>query len=275
MPAAPNETYTPAGYPAAGAGDDRSPVAVMVANLIWRVLSERHGQPVLEWAGLTALPLHSKPAIAPLHGLDVDLIYHRIAHIRRIASQRPIPPAIRAEASRRTRGDEDHEARTRQAHLLGFPPPAPPAPAQLSQSQWHAARRAAEVLAALGPLPIDELTACLQRTQNRRRRQLTARDVTLLLLTSGLASPGDDDRWAAAADITAPPAYLALLQAAEPTDRAEHTWEQMLALLQQAGYTTGGGATITYHPLLLHLGVNRWAVRQPTAQSGSGNASGN
>jgi hypothetical protein len=60
---------------------------------------------------------------------------------------------------------------------------------------------------------------------------MTTKDVTLILLTSGFATPGDDDRWTATTDIPAPAKYVALLEAARATGRNQHTWEQRIELL--------------------------------------------
>ena len=76
-----------------------------------------------------------------------------------------------------TPGD-DHRARVRIAGTLGLPAPAaPPRPAPVTSSlspvspaQLRAARAAARVLAAVGPLPLDTLLAAVTRSRRFRTR---------------------------------------------------------------------------------------------------------
>ena len=231
--------------------------------MVWLTLNPAHGTAVLEWAGLTKLPLLSKSKIADLHGVQVQVIGDRIRKVRKLSARTEISVAIRLEVSRRSHVDEDHQARKRWAWLLNCPSPqAPPRP-ELTLAQWRSARRAVDVLAVLGPLTAADLTECMQRIEARSRRQIAVEQVVHLLLSSGWAAPGLDDRWSPTSDIAAPSKYVALVDAAKATGRDWHTSAQMADLLLQSGYTNAGGATITHHPLLRHIRRDRWEIRQP------------
>ena len=100
-----------------------------------------------------------------------------VAAVRAAGTRIPLTDEVITEVTRASNPGDDHRARVRTAGTLGLPSPVRPprqAPvtfaSPVSPAQLRAARAAARVLAAVGPLPLDTLLAAVTRSRRFRTR---------------------------------------------------------------------------------------------------------
>ena len=126
-------------------------------------------------------------------------------------------------------------------------------------AQLRAARAAARVLAAVGPLPLDTLLAAVTRSRRfRTPTPLTAPGLAAGLTTAG-ATTGPDGHWHAPPGTAVPDRYRAIAAAAAGRDL---TRQDMIAVLTAAGYsrTSAEGRMSSSHPLFTRTGPGRYAL---------------
>lgn len=228
-------------------------LAAVVSQLAHRVfgpLRADRARAMLAFYGLAGQPAGRQVDIAARHGVSARTVANWAAAVTAAGTRLPLPAALITEATRPTRPGEDHLARTRIAAALGLPTPRPPAspsvPAEPSQANRAAATVAARVLATVGPLPLVELHAAVERS--RRHRSLpppTPCDLAIALTALG-ATIDDQNQWHAPHDVAAPARYRALgMHAAGRT----LTRSQMINALQDAGYarTSASSRKISTH----------------------------
>ena len=144
------------------------------------------------------------------------------------------------------------------------------APASLAQ--LRAARAAARVLAAVGPLPLDTLLAAVTRSRRfRTRSPLTATGLGAGLTAVGATTDPADGLWRAPPGTTVPGRYRAVVDTAGGRDL---TRQEMIAVLTAAGYsrTSADGRLSSSHPLFTRTGPGRYTLIG-THAPGSGPAS--
>jgi hypothetical protein len=120
-------------------------------------------------------------------------VSNHVAAVRAAGARLPLTDEVITAVTRASTPGDDHRARVRTAGTLALPAPSPPRQAPVTSSaspvtpaQLRAARAAARVLAAVGPLPMDTLLAAVTRSRRfRSRTPLTATG-----LAAGLTSPG-------------------------------------------------------------------------------------
>lgn len=248
-------------------GDTPGLVLSQLAHRVFGPLRVDRARAMLAFYGLAGQPAGRQVDIADRHGVSARTVANWAAAVTAAGRRVPLSAALITEATRPTRPGEDHLARTRIAAALGLPPPRPPAsisvPAGPSRADRAAATVAARVLAAVGPLPLVELHAAVERS--RRHRSLpppTPRELAIALTALG-ATIDNQNQWQAPHDVAAPARYRALdLAAAGRT----LTRGQMINALQDAGYarTSASSRKISTHPLIRHVGTDSYRIIGPT-----------
>ena len=120
---------------------------------------------------------------------------NHVAAVRAAGARLPLTDEVITAVKRASTPGDDHRARVRTAGTLALPALSPRRQAPVTSSaspvtpaQLRAARAAARVLAAVGPLPLDTLLAAVTRSRRfRSRTPLTATG-----LAAGLTSPRQD-----------------------------------------------------------------------------------
>lgn len=249
------------------------PAPAAVSQLIWRALGPfgKRARTVSEWAGLGGGQPATITVIAHRIGVSTNTVHNWIGIVKAAALELTLPDPLVHALTRPSTDPQEHTARLRQARLFGVPEPvAPPARrATVTAEESGLLAAAQRILAALGPLPVDELADALARRTRPNRpaagivdaakvRDLARRSTTITIGTDHLC------------DLTNPsePAArdLALLTAARRSGRSSHTLRQIRELLNEAGYTGHLGPTVAYHPLLIHLDRGYYEIRQPHNQ---------
>ena len=218
--------------------------------------------------------------VANRHGVDVGELTAWIRQVNRFSRRHlEFPDLVRADLVRPTRSGKDHPRRVRLAQLLALPRPArptqQPAPAEFTPAELGLIRAASGILAATGPIPLEQLTAALIRRMKPLHtrpwdpagareipvdrvvgyvRQLVDRAAVATVHADRLSTP-------ITASYPAPPRWAALVDAARRSGRTRHTSIQMYELLAAAGHTGPNLAQIlTYHPLATHHGWQSWSI---------------
>lgn len=249
-------------------GDTPGLVLSQLAHRVFGPLRVDHARAMLAYHGLAGQPARQAVDIAARHGVSARTVANWAAAVTAAGTRLPLSAALITEATRPTRPGEDHLARTRIAAALGLPTPRPPAstsvPEGPSQADRAAATVAARVLATVGPLPLAELHAAVERS--RRHRSLpppTPHELAIALTALG-ATVDDQNQWHAPQDVAAPARYQALgIHAADRT----LTRGQMINALQAAGYRRTSASTrkISTHPLIRRTGSNSYRIIGRTA----------
>ena len=182
----------------------RSPTEVL-SQLAYRVFGPLHPdrvRVVLDYHGLAGSPAGRLAEVAARHQVTSRTVSNHVAAVRAAGARLPLTVDLIAEATRISTQGDDHRARVRTARTLGLPAPAAPqlqgrSRSALSVSPTHvtAARAAARVLAAVGPLPLDALLAAVNRSRRfRGRTPLQAAELGAALAAVG-ATAGPDGSW--------------------------------------------------------------------------------
>jgi hypothetical protein len=191
-----------------------------------------------------------------------------VAKVRAAGERLPLKTVVVREAMRDSLPGEDHLGRVRVAATLGLPSPgAPPVTPVASPrpvvppSDVAAARTGVRVLAAVGPLDLDTVTAAVARSRQFRRPALSAKNLAAALTVLGAVADADG-RYRAPADVAVPERYLAIVAAGAGR---ELTRAEMIALMIAAGYrpNSAEGLLSTTHPLFKRLGTNRYRLIGP------------
>jgi hypothetical protein len=211
---------------------------------------------VADWACLGDEPPRATKVVAADHDMAYPALRSPMSFVSRHASPY-VTDEIRAEASRPTRIGEDHQTRTRCAWLLNCPPPDDPPKVSVSLSDQRLAHAAAQIIAAVGPLPMADLIDAV-RGGYRRNRVITADQLAEALTRTSKGQVNTSGQWTHNPEIEPIPTYRELARA---SGREVHTTSQSEMLLTDAGYTNASGTTLYGHPLLEHLSRNAWRIR--------------
>jgi hypothetical protein len=94
----------------------------VVSQLCYRVLGpyDHRARSVLYWAGLGGVPARSQAETAARFGVTGRTIGQRIQRVSSAGARLPLDAELEHEVTRPSRTDEDHQARTRWARLLGL-----------------------------------------------------------------------------------------------------------------------------------------------------------
>ncbi len=240
------------------------------SQVIWRALGSREWlrpHAVQDWAGLLLGEIESPKIVAARYNITRQTLNSWRAVVVTFAVDIWVPRGVVRRLTRPSKPTENHIARSRQASLFGLQVDgfervvARPAP---HEGDLGLIRSATRILAALGEIPLQELTAALNRARPHTRPVLlTKRDVAAVLLRSEsiVVSAG---RARLTADVQAWPADVALLEADRHSGRSVHNVDQARELLTAAGYAQSLNPTLTYHPLLRHVDRGSWTVRSPS-----------
>jgi hypothetical protein len=163
-----------------------------------------------------------------------------------------------------TLGD-DHLGRVRIAATLGLPAPAAapaddPAPVDsVSAGHLTAARAAARVLAAVGPLDLRTLAAVVARTRRFRVRNPLSDGDLVAALTAVGCTLDQDGRWRPPAGVVAPERYRMIVTLAAGRDL---TRAEMIGILLTAGYreSSATGQMSSSHPLFRRTGSDMYRL---------------
>ena len=248
----------------------RSPTEVL-SQLAYRVFGPLHPdrvRVVLDYHGLDGQPAGRLAEIAARQHVTSRTVSNRVAAVRAAGARLPLTDEVITEVTRASTPGDDHRARVRIAGTLGLPAPAAPprqAPvtssaSPVSPAQLRAARAAARVLAAVGPLPLDTLLAAVTRSRRfRTRAPLTATALAAGLTAVG-ATTGPDGHW------HPPPGTVGAgpvpgRSSTRPRGR-DLTRQDMIAVLTAAGYsrTSADGRMSSSHPLFTRTGPGRYAL---------------
>ena len=191
--------------------------------------------------------------IARRHRISSPTVAARVARVRAAGARAssPLHPDLINAATRPSTPTEDHLGRTRIAATLNLPalpapavPPRRPGPA-VSTSQLAAARVAAQLLAAVGPLDLDTLhTAIIRSRRFRTREPLSHNDLAAAL--SAIGGSQQNGHWRHPHGMTALARYAHIVAAAG----RDLTRQQMIDILIAAGYSRASatGRMSTSHP---------------------------
>lgn len=256
----------------------------LLSQLTYRVFGPLRSDQVrtmLDYHGLAGRPAGTRRAVAGRHGITPPTLTRWSRTLAQAGSRLPLTPELATEISRRSRAGEDHLARVRIAATLGLiapaptPAAAPSVAAHPAQADQAAAAIAVRVLATVGPLPSHALRHAIARVRRfRPLPPITTQQLAAALVDVG-ATCDDQGRWHAPADARNPDRYRALVAVAGGRDL---TRAEMVEALVTAGYapTSARGRKITTHPLIQHVGANRYRVLGgPKVADGSEPGGGN
>ena len=239
------------------------------SQVIWRALGPGEWlrpHAVQDWAGLLPGEIESSTIVAVRYDIARQTLFNWRRIVVRFVDDIWVPVAVRHRLTRPTTPDEGHIARQRQASLFGLrvdgivrvvERPAP------QEGDLGLIRSATRILAALGEVPLQELTAALNRARPSTRPVLLTKHHVAAVLLRSESIVVSLDRARLAVKVPAWPADLGLLDAARRSGRSVHDREQVRALLTAAGYARSVNPTLTYHPLLRQVDRGWWAVRSP------------
>jgi hypothetical protein len=246
----------------------RSPTEVL-SQLAYRVfgpLRPDRARVALDHHGLAGHPAERLAEIAARHGVTSGTVSNRVAAVRGAGTRIPVTGEVITEVTRASIPGGDHRARVRAAGTFGLPAPvAPPRlgrvrfASPVSAAQLQAARAAARVLAAVGPLPLDTLLAAVTRSRRfRTRAPLTANGLAAALAAVG-ATTAPDGSWHPPPGTFVPARYRAIVDTAGGRDL---TRQDMILVLIAAGYsrTSAGGRMSSSHPLFTRTGPDRYRI---------------
>jgi hypothetical protein len=112
------------------------------------------------------------------------------------------------------------------------------------------------VLAAVGPLNLDDLCAAVNRSPRRSRQALTTDDLAAALMAS-TATMDAQGLWHPPAQATPLPRYQAVTAAMSGRDV---THGQLRDILLAAGYAPSTVESQHLHPLIQRVGPNRYRL---------------
>ena len=246
----------------------RSPTEVL-SQLAYRVCGPLHPgriRVVLDYHGLEGRPAAPLAEIAARQHVTSRTVSNHVAAVRAAGARLPLTDELISQVTRASTPGDDHLARVRTAGTLGLPAPAapprqPPGTSSASTvppAQLRAARAAARVLAAVGPLPLDTLLAAVTRSRRfRTPAPLTATGLAAGLTAAG-ATPGPGGHWHPPPGTTVPDRYRAIAAAGG----RDLTRQEMIAVLTAAGYSrsSADGLMSSCHPLFIRTGPGRYMV---------------
>ncbi len=246
----------------------RSPTEVL-SQLAYRVFGPLHPDRVrlfLDYHGLAGHPAERLAEIAARHRVTSRTVSNLVAAARGAGTRIPLTDEVITEVTRASNPGDDHRARVRAAGTLGLPSPVRPPrvgratfASPVPPAQLQAARAAARVLAAVGPLPLDTLLAAVTRShQFRTRSPLTGNGLAAGLTAVG-ATTAPDGSWHPPPETVVPARYRAIVDTARDRDL---TRQDMIAVLTTAGYsrTSAGGRLSSSHPLFTRTGPDRYRI---------------
>jgi len=258
----------------------RSPTEVL-SQLAYRVFGPLHPdrvRVVLDYHGLDGQPAARLAEVAARQHVTSRTVSNHVAAVRAAGARLPLTDEVITAVTRGSIPGDDHRARVRIAGTLGLPAPAArqkpvtSSVSRVSPAQLRAARAAARVLAAVGPLPLDTLLAAVTRSRRfRTRSPLTAPGLGAGLTAVGATTDPADGLWRAPPGTTVPGRYRAVVDTAGGRDL---TRQEMIAVLTAAGYsrTSADGRLSSSHPLFTRTGPGRYTLIG-THAPGSGPAS--
>jgi len=213
---------------------------------------------VLDYHGLDGQPAGRLAEIAARQHVTSRTVSNRVAAVRAAGARLPLTDELIGQVTRASTPGDDHRARVRIAGTLGLPAPAAPPrqkPATSSASpvtpaQLRAARAAARVLAAVGPLPMDTLLAAVTRSHRFRTRTPLSAPALAAGLTAAGATTGPGGHWHPPPGTAVPDRDRAVVDTAGGRDL---TRQDMIAVLTAAGCsrTSADGSS---HPLFTRTG---------------------
>ena len=165
------------------------PAPVAAAQLIWRALGPREWlrpHAVQDWAGLGSTDVEPVAIVAARYQVTRQTLLNWRTIVVEYAHTITVPAAVTRRLTRPTSPGENHLARKRQASLFGLKVARDdPEPGALNKADSGLNRAATRILAALGAIPVAELTAALNRARPRTRpTALTGRQVLAMLSRS-------------------------------------------------------------------------------------------
>jgi hypothetical protein len=239
----------------------------LLSQLAWRT----HGPPrpirirgVMDYHGLGGAPAATQAQIATRYDTTSRTIVTWIAAVRAAGTRVPLTAERMAPLSCRSTLDQDHLGRTRLTNTFGVTPPLPPAtpvhpvtsPSRAPNPHPRAARSAVWVLAAVGPLHLDDLCAAVNRSPRRTRQVLTTDDLAAALTASN-ATKDAQSLWHPPAQAAPLPRYQAVTAAMTGRDV---THGQLRDILLAAGYAPSTVESQHPHPLIRRAGPNRYRL---------------
>jgi len=155
----------------------RTPPQVLsqLAHRVFGPLQPTRTRIVLDYHGLLDHPAGPLVQIADRHGVTARTVPNNVAAVRAAGLRLSLTDPLIAEVTRVSAPGDDHLGRVRIAATLGLPTPAAaavePAPVKtVPAGHLTAARAAAKVLAAVGPLDLSTLAAGIVRSRRFRAR---------------------------------------------------------------------------------------------------------
>jgi hypothetical protein len=223
------------------------------SQLIWRALGPDPDRvrPVLLW-------LAGGDQVALEAGFTRNQLSYRIGQTRSVGARTPVPPAITAQLA-----DPNDQWAARVRLLFGLHRPRPDRliPAEFAHTVAKNAATAERILAAVGPLALDEVWRMVQRTHRYRRHPMPSPEqLAEGLRRRGAHSDGITGLWCSGNGVAVWPRDAALLATADPT--AIYSRQELAALLHRAGYPSGTVRhnIIGAHPLIESMGRNQYRV---------------
>ena len=224
---------------------------------------------VLDYHGLAGHPAGRLAEVAARHGVTSRTVSNRVAAVRGAGTRIPLTGEVITEVTRGSIPGDDHRARVRAAGTFGLPAPVPPSRqgragfaspvSPVSAAELRAARAAARVLAAVGPLPLDTLFAAVSRSRRFRTRTSLSATGLAAGLTGVGATASPDGSWHPPPGTAVPARYRVIVDTA---DRRDLTRQEMILVLIAAGYsrTSAGGRMSSSHPLFTRVGPDRYRI---------------
>ena len=241
----------------------------MLSQLAYRVfgpLRPDRVRVVLDYHGLAGHPAGRLAEVAARHGVTSRTVSNRVAAVRGAGTRIPLTGEVITEVTRGSIPGDDHRARVRAAGTFGLPAPVPPSrqgragfATPVTPAELKAARAAARVLAAVGPLPLDTLFAAVARSRRFRTRTSLSATGLAAGLTGVGATASPDGSWHPPPGTAVPARYRVIVDTA---DRRDLTRQEMILVLIAAGYsrTSAGGRMSSSHPLFTRTGPDRYQV---------------
>lgn len=231
----------------------------LIRQLAWWAfgVSSEAVQPLVEWAE------HGQAITPSGDAWKSYQLDYRIRCVQRLGIRAPLHPAVAVELLAPGAASDRHD---RYRRLLRLPGPDAPKDAMIRQTT----RRVIRVLAAVGEIPLPDVTAAVARANTWRN---SAPPSELLILECLLLAGGHHDPYTKAC--AAPPGAqlwtkdAALLNLSTPS--RDYTRQEIVDLLVAAGYSpaTAKGNTPHEHPLLIAHGPDRYQVHHHR-QTGAG-----
>jgi len=247
----------------------RTPAQVL-SQLAYRVfgpLQPTRTRTVLDYHGLLDHPAGALAQIAARHCVTPRTVSHNVAAARAAGRRLPLSAPIVAEATRGSAPIDDHLGRVRVATTLGLPAPAAvpvdePSDDTVPAGHLTAARAAARLLAATGPLDLPAVAAAIARTRRFRTRNPLSDGGLAAALTAVGCTVDPDGRWHPPVTVVAQDRYRVIVPLATGRDL---TRAEMIDILIAAGYreSSATGRMSSSHPLFRRTGPDRYRLIGP------------